>query len=123
SRFDERGPAWYWNAFEGGERTGTHLDAPAHWASGRDRDDVGQIPPARVSGPAAVIDPPDRAPADPDHLLTVEDVEAFEATHGRLPEDGWLLFRTGWDARAHDEAAFLNADDTGPHKPGGEGAW
>ena len=32
--------------------------------------------------------------------------------------DGWLLLRTGWDARAHDEAAFLNADETGPHTPG-----
>ena len=27
SRYDERGPAWHWNAFEGGEHTGTHLDA------------------------------------------------------------------------------------------------
>jgi kynurenine formamidase len=120
SRFDERGPAWYWNAFEGGEHTGTHLDAPAHWASGRDQDDVSQIPPARLIGPAVVIDHTDRAAADPDHLLTVEDVEAFEASHGRLPEGGWLLFRTGWDARAHDEAAFLNADDTGPHTPGAD---
>ena len=40
------------------------------------------------------------------------------AQHGRLPENGWLLLRTGWDARAHDEAAFLNADETGPHTPG-----
>ena len=65
-----------------------------------------------------VIDHADRAAANPDHLLTVEDVEAFEAEHGRLPEGGWLLYRTGWDARAQDEAAFLNADDTGPHTPG-----
>ena len=34
SRFDDRGPAWYWNAFETGEHTGTHFDAPAHWVSG-----------------------------------------------------------------------------------------
>jgi kynurenine formamidase len=45
-------------------------------------------------------------------------VEAFEADRGPLPEGGWLLYRTGWDARADDEAAFLNADDTGPHTPG-----
>ena len=65
-----------------------------------------------------VIDHADRAATDPDHLLRVEDVEAFEAEHGPLPEGGWLLYRTGWDARAQDEAAFLNADDTGPHTPG-----
>src|SRR5206468_11641918 len=25
---------------------------------------------------------------------------------------------TGWDARAQDQAAFLNANETGPHTPG-----
>jgi kynurenine formamidase len=120
SRYDDLGPAWYWNAFEGGEHTGTHLDAPIHWASGRELDDVSQIPPPRLIGPAVVIDHTDRATADPDHLLRVEDVEAFEAEHGRLPEGGWLLFRTGWGARAQDETAFINADDSGPHTPGVE---
>ena len=31
-------------------------------------------------------------------------MRAFEAEHGPLPEGGWLLLRTGWDARAQDEA-------------------
>jgi hypothetical protein len=88
SHYDERGPAWYWNAFEGGEHTGTHLDAPIHWVTGQEQDDVSQIPPARLIGPAVVIDHADRAAADPDHLLTVEDVEAFEASHGPLPDGG-----------------------------------
>jgi hypothetical protein len=81
SHYDERGPAWYWNALESGEHTGTHLDAPIHWVTGKDRDDVSQVPPSRLLGPAVVIDHADRAAADPDHLLTVEDVEAFEAAH------------------------------------------
>jgi kynurenine formamidase len=118
SKYDERGPGWYWNNFSCGEHTGTHFDAPIHWVSGQELDDVSQVPPSRLIGPAVVIDHADRAAADPDHLLTVADVEAFEAEHGRLPEGGWLLYRTGWDARAQDEAAFLNADDTGPHTPG-----
>ena len=118
SRYDERGPAWYWNAFEGGEHTGTHFDAPIHWVTGQEQDDVSQVPPARLLGPAVVIDHTDWAAADPDHLLTVEDVEGFEAHNGPLPDGGWLLYRTGWDARAHDEAAFLNADDSGPRTPG-----
>src|SRR5437762_1923033 len=111
SRYDERGPAWYWNAFEGGEHTGTHFDAPVHWVTGRDGDDVSQVPPRRLVGPAVVIDKTAEAAKDPDYLLTVADVEAFEAEHGALPAGGWLLYRTGWDARAHDEAAFLNADE------------
>ena len=36
SRYDERGPAWYWNNFSCGEHTGTHFDAPVHWISGKD---------------------------------------------------------------------------------------
>ncbi|HEX5533529.1 MAG TPA: cyclase family protein, partial [Actinomycetales bacterium] len=27
SRYDDRGPAWYWNNFRTGEHTGTHFDA------------------------------------------------------------------------------------------------
>src|SRR5919198_2532410 len=44
SRYDERGPRWYWNDIHTGEHTGTHVDAPVHWASGKDGLDVSQIP-------------------------------------------------------------------------------
>ncbi|HEX2050909.1 MAG TPA: cyclase family protein [Actinomycetota bacterium] len=118
SRYDERGPAWYWNWFEGGEHVGTHVDAPVHWVTGRDGLDVASVPAARLVGPACVIDKAREAAADPDFLLSVDDVRAWERDHGPLPEGAWLLYRTGWDARAHDQDAFLNADDTGPHTPG-----
>ena len=118
SRYDDRGPAWYWNSFEGGEHVGTHFDAPIHWVTGRDKDDVSTLPLQRVIGPAVVIDKRAECAENPDFLLTVADIEAFEATNGPLPEGGWLLFRTGWDARAQDQQAFLNADEAGPHTPG-----
>ena len=118
SRYDDRGPAWAWSWLEIGEHVGTHFDAPIHWISGRDGEDLGSVPAARLVGPAVVIDKSAEAAADPDYLLTVADVEAFEAEHGRLPEGGWLLLRTGWDARAHDEAAFLNASSGQPRTPG-----
>jgi kynurenine formamidase len=118
SRYDDRGPAWYWNAFEAGEHVGTHVDAPVHWVSGKDGDDVGQIPLTRLVGPAVVIDKSKESAENPDYLLTVDDLRGFEDQHGALPDGGWLLYRTGWDARAHDQDAFLNADDTGPHTPG-----
>jgi kynurenine formamidase len=118
SRYDDRGPAWYWNAFEGGEHVGTHLDAPIHWVTGRERDDVSQVPVGRLIGPAVVIDKTTEAAADPDFLLSIDDIRAFEAEHGPLPDGGWLLYRTGWDARAQDQQAFLNANETGPHTPG-----
>jgi kynurenine formamidase len=118
SRYDERGPAWYWNAFEAGEHVGTHLDAPVHWVSGKDGDDVARIPLTSLVGPAVMLDKTESAAVDPDFLLSVDDIRAFEREHGALPERGWMLYRTGWDARAHDQRSFLNADDAGPHTPG-----
>jgi isatin hydrolase len=58
SCYDARGPAWYWNAFETGEHTGTHFDAPIHWVSGKDLPDstVDRIAPRKFVGPACVID-------------------------------------------------------------------
>ena len=118
SRYDDRGPGWYWNNFRTGEHTGTHFDAPIHWVTGKDLDDVAQVPPARLVGPAVVVDVADRVAADPDFLLEVADLEAWQAEHGPLPAGGWLLLRTGWDARAHGQAEILNADENGPHTPG-----
>jgi kynurenine formamidase len=118
SRYDDRGPAWYWNAFSTGEHVGTHFDAPIHWVTGRDGLDVSQVPPTQLVAPAVVIDKAAECAADADYLLEVDDVRAWEADHGPLPAGGWLLYRSGWDARASDQERFLNADDSGPHTPG-----
>ena len=118
SRYDDRGPAWYWNNIRTGEHTGTHFDAPNHWVTGRDGDDVASVPVRRLVGPAAVLDFSDRVAEDPDFLLEVEHVQEWQAAHGPLPEGGWLLYRTGWDTRAFSQEDFLNADEDGPHTPG-----
>lgn len=117
SRYDDRGPAWYWNNFRTGEHTGTHFDAPNHWVTGRDSDDIASVPVARLIGPAAVLDVSDRVADDPDFLVEVDDIRAWESEHGALPDAGWLLVRTGWDARTSQQDA-INADGTGPHSPG-----
>jgi kynurenine formamidase len=114
SRYDDRGPAWAWDTLQLGEHVGTHFDAPIHWITGRDGEDVASVPPARLVGPAVVIDKSAEAAEDPDYLLTVDDIRAFEAEHGAIPDGAWLLLHTGWDARAHDQEAFLN----GAHTPG-----
>lgn len=118
SRYDDRGPAWYWNNFRTGEHTGTHFDAPNHWITGQDREDVSAVPAARLVAPAAVLDFSAQAAADPDFLLEIDHIRAWEAEHGALPVGGWLLYRTGWDARASSQETFLNADENGPHTPG-----
>jgi kynurenine formamidase len=118
SRYDERGPAWYWNDITTGEHTGTHFDAPVHWVTGRDGEDVSQVPLPRLIAPAAVLDFSAQAAADADFLLEVDHIKEWESQHGALPEGGWLLYRTGWDTRSRDQDTFLNANETGPHTPG-----
>ena len=118
SRYDDRGPAWYWNAIQTGEHVGTHFDAPIHWITGRDGIDVSQVPPTQLLAPAVVIDVADRVADDPDFVLEIDGVRAWEDQHGALPDGGWLLYRTGWDTRSGDQDAFLNADEGGSHTPG-----
>jgi kynurenine formamidase len=118
SRYDDRGPGWYWNDITTGEHTGTHFDAPVHWVTGRDGEDVSQVRTSRLVRPAAVLDFSAQAAADPDFLLEVDHVRDWERAHGPLPDGGWLLYRTGWDARSHDQQRCLNADASGPHTPG-----
>jgi kynurenine formamidase len=118
SRYDERGPAWYWNNVRTGEHTGTHFDAPVHWITGREGEDVAAVPARKLVGAAAVLDFSEQAAADPDFLLEVDHIREWEKAHGPLPGGGWLLYRTGWDARSTSQEAFLNADESGPHTPG-----
>jgi kynurenine formamidase len=112
SRYDAAGPAWYWNNISTGEHTGTHLDAPIHWITGRDGADVSQLPARRLVAPAVVLDFTAQAAGNPDFLLEIDHVKAWQADNGPLPAGGWLLYRTGWDTRARDEAAFLNEGHT-----------
>src|SRR5690349_22619033 len=109
SRFDEKGPGWYWNTISMGEHTGTHFDAPVHWITGKDRPEnqCDTIPPRRFVGPACVIDVTQDVALCPDFLLTVERIQAWEAEHGRIPAGAWVLLRTDWSKRA-DAQSFLN---------------
>lgn len=119
SKYDERGPAWYWNTIRLGEHTGTHFDAPIHWVTGRDlpANATDTIPPERFIAPACVIDVSQDVQRNADFLLTVEGIERWERTHGRIPPRAWVLLRTGWSAR-RDAKAFLNVAEDGPHSPG-----
>ena len=119
SRYDERGPAWYWNHVSFGEHSGTHFDAPIHWISGRDRpnNSVDTVPPAHFIAPACVIDCSADARTDADFLLTAAHVQAWEKRHGRIAAGSWILMRTDWSKRK-DPVAYQNLNETGQHTPG-----
>jgi kynurenine formamidase len=119
SRYDERGPGWYWNNLSFGEHTGTHFDAPIHWISGRDlpNNATDTIPIEHMIAPAVVIDCSKEAAADADFLLTVDFVRDWETRHGQIPPRAWILMRTDWSKRS-DPVAYQNFDETGQHTPG-----
>jgi kynurenine formamidase len=119
SRYDRNGPAWYWNEIRLGEHTGTHFDAPIHWITGRDipNSTTDTLDVARLVGAANVIDVSEQSAKNPDYLLRLKDLEAWEAQHGRIGEKSWVLLRTDWSKR-RSAAEFLNVDATGPHSPG-----
>lgn len=119
SRYDDDGPAWYWNTINVGEHTGTHFDAPVHWVTGKELPDnrCDTIPAGRFVGPGCVIDVSAEVADDPDFLLTPDRIEAWEGEHGTIPAGAWVLMRTDWSKRT-DPDAFLNVRDDGPHSPG-----
>ncbi|MEM9529718.1 MAG: cyclase family protein [Pseudomonadota bacterium] len=118
SRYDERGPAWYWRNFTCSEHTGTHFDAPIHWVSGKDLPDnsVDTIGVDAFVRPAVVMDFSVECAADDDFVLTADHIAAWEQTHGEIPAGSWALFRSDWSRRSPE--AYLNLKEDGAHSPG-----
>lgn len=120
SRYDERGAdIWYWNWFQMSEHTGTHVDAPNHWFSGKDFEAIDEIPVDRLVSPAAVIDVKAKAGENPDYMVSVEDLEAWEQTNGQIPQGAVVIMNSGWSEKYADPAVFLGLNDAGEvHFPG-----
>jgi len=118
SRYDDKGPAWYWNNFSCGEHTGTHFDAPIHWVSGKDlpNNTTDTIPAQNFIAPCCVIDCSREAGENADFILTVAVIEAWEAKHGKIPAGNWVFLRTDWSKRSG--AAYANLKEDGAHTPG-----
>jgi kynurenine formamidase len=99
------------------EHIGTHVDAPGHFTVG------GRLSPeldlSELISPAVVIDIAGRAARNPDAVVTVDDVRAFERRHGRIPRDAAVLMYSGWGAKVGDPDAYRGTDAAGTlHFPG-----
>lgn len=99
------------NNFFTSEHGGTHLDAPVHFAEGR--QSVEQIPLDRLIGRAIVVDVTASASADPDYQVTVADFERWEREHGAIPADAIVLLRTGYARHWPDAARYLGTAERG----------
>jgi kynurenine formamidase len=107
-----------WNIFRWHliEHVGTHLDAPFHCT---ELDSADRIPVDQLVGPLVIVDIREKAAADPDAQLTIDDLKAWERRNGAIPAGAIVALNSGWDARVHDSRLFLGMDDKGRyHLPG-----
>jgi kynurenine formamidase len=97
---------------------GTHIDPPAHFAEGGRT--VDEITPKEMIMPLVVLDVHAKAARNPDYVLTLDDVKAWEARNGPVPEHAFVAMRTDWAKRwAGGDAAMANKDRKGvSHYPG-----
>lgn len=119
SKYDDKGPAWFWHSFTCGEHVGSHFDAPTHWVTGKDGLSVDQIPAADFVGEAIVIDLTEDSKKNADRLLEVADILNFEKQYGKIPAHSWVVMKTGWGKYAQNAEKFFNVGADGmPHTPG-----
>jgi kynurenine formamidase len=99
-------------SFSSDEHFGTHVDAPAHFGGAWTTE---KIPVDRLVRPGVCISVTGKPE---DYQITVDDVRAFEAREGVIPEGAIVLFATGWDARWPDRRAYMNERNGVKHFPG-----
>lgn len=104
------------SVIEVNEHTGTHVDAPLHFSA--DGQSVDAIPVENLVAPLCVVDIRAKAETDADAQVTPDDLKAWIAAHGPIPERACVAMLSGWGAHAAT-AKFRNADDAGVmHFPG-----
>ncbi len=99
------------------EHFGTHVDAPNHFE--RNQPAVDEIRHADLFGPGVVIDIVMQAELDADYRLSIRDIEAWEKTHGRIPDRAIVFLESGWGQHWKNPTRYCNRDATGVmHFPG-----
>jgi kynurenine formamidase len=96
------------------EHTGTHMDAPLHFSA--DQNSADKIPVEQLVVPIAVVNIAARAERSADAQVTPDDLKAWEARNGQIPDGACVAMLSGWDARASGPE-FRNADGV-MHFPG-----
>lgn len=95
-------------SFKTAEHGGTHIDAPIHFAEGKRH--VNEIPLTQLIGDAVVLDVTAQVENDRDYLVSIEDFESWETTHGPIPAHSIVLLRTGFGDHWPDAKQYLGTD-------------
>ena len=109
----ETDKGYYYSAYQycAAEHGGTHLDAPVHFANGKQT--VDQIPLDRLIGEGIVIDVSGNALSNPDYLINVADFQNWEKANGQIPEDAIILLRTGYGKYWPDRVKYMGTAERG----------
>jgi kynurenine formamidase len=86
------------------DQYGTQLDPPAHW-NPRGAT-ISDLPATYTIRPLVVINISEKVKKDAGYHLAVVDVEAWEKTHGRIPEGSVVMVRSDWSKRWKDVERF-----------------
>jgi len=97
------------------EHTGTHVDAPLHFSA--DGASVDEIPVGDLVAPLCVVDIAARAAEDADTRLTPDDLKAWIAANGDIPDGACVALYSGWGAKTGSDA-FRGFDGEAQHYPG-----
>ncbi|MDN5203208.1 cyclase family protein [Fulvivirgaceae bacterium BMA10] len=101
---------YYYSAFKfcSAEHGGTHLDAPIHFSEGKRA--VDELTLDQLSGPAIVIDVSEGALENRDYLISVDDIQKWEESHGKIDEGVIVLIRTGYGRFWPDRIKYMGTD-------------
>ncbi len=99
------------NNFETAEHGGTHIDAPIHFAKGK--QSVDQIPLEKLVGSAIKIDVSKKALQNPDYRISIQDFLEWEKVNGQIPDGSIVLLETGHSTYYPDKLKYLGTDQRG----------
>jgi len=104
---------FYYSAYRysSAEHGGTHIDAPVHFAKGR--NSVDEIPLSQMIGPAIVVDVTGEVNGNRDYQVTENDFRSWERRNGRITNGSILLLRTGFGKFYPDRKKYLGTDQRG----------
>ena len=104
---------YYYSAYRysAAEHGGTHIDAPVHFAEGRNT--VDEIPLDQLIGPGIVVDVTKQCDKNPDYLVSESDFKHWERLHGKIAAGTIVLLRTGFGKFYPDRKKYLGTDQRG----------
>lgn len=107
----EKGYFYAANKFCTSEHGGTHIDAPIHFAQGKNT--VDQIPLDQLIGNAIIVDVSKQSATNRDYQVSSDDFLQWEKANGKIPDGAIVFLRTGYGKYWPDRKKYMGTDERG----------